>query len=633
MIVVIKTVLVLIFSVISNLSYAEIIENNNEYVVTASLTPVSKMAIGSAVTVITADDIEKRGITFLPDILREVPGLVVNRSGSFGTQTDVRVRGAEANHTLVLIDGIEVNDPAFGSSFQFAFLTAANIERIEVLRGAQSALWGSDAIGAVINIITKKGEGPLALNAGFQGGSFDTQRSTIGGSYANSLFNINLNADVLRTDGTNIARDGNEEDGHYNRTYDLKLGFTPHDLFDLSYVRRVVKSETQTDPQPFTSTIIVDAEGNQTDVDQVYQKAKATIALFNDRWLHHFSFEDTKHRTDFSSTVFGASFLNGDKQKYAYQSDVSLDVYSALKIKHDFSFLFEYEDDNAIGSFIGGANQVGFLTKSYVGEYRLGLLERLFISTSIRHDNNDGFFEDETTYRVTGAYLLPETASRLHLSYGTGIKNPTISELFGNFPSFTGNPNLTPETSRGWDVGVEQSLFNDKANIDVTYFRNLISDQITGSNQTVINSTGTNSISGVEVSLSLTPFNSFDINGSYTYTRSKDVNDLELTRRPEHIGSLNFNYNFYQDKANLNLGINYNGRQEDQVFPPFPTPSLRTTLGAYTLVNLAGSYEFNKYVTLFGRIENLLDESYEEVFGFTSPGVGGFAGINLTLNP
>jgi vitamin B12 transporter len=627
-----QTTLVFIFVVISNLSYAETVQHNGEYVVTASLTPVSKTAIGSAVTVITSEEIKKRGITFLPDILREVPGLAVNQSGTFGTQTDIRVRGAEANHTLVLIDGIEANDPSFGSSFQFAFLTADNIERIEVLRGAQSALWGSDAIGAVINIITKKGKGPLELNAGFQGGSFDTQKSTLGGSYGNDLFNINLNAEVLRTDGTNIARDGNEDDGHHNRTYDLKLGFTPNEIIDLNYVRRNVKSETQTDPQPFTSTIIVDAEGNQTDIDQVYQKGKASISLFDSHWLNHFSFEDTKNRTNFASTVFGASFLNGDKQKYSYQSDVNFETTSVLNTEHDLSFLLEYEDDNAIGTFIGGGSQVGFITKSYVGEYRVGLIDRIFISTGVRHDDND-FFDDATTYRVTGAFKIPETDSRLHVSYGTGIKNPTISELFSVFPTFTGNPNLKPENSKGWDIGIEQNLFDDKANIDITYFRNLITDQITGFNQTVTNSSGTNKIQGLELSLSLSPVNNLDINGSYTFTRADDANRQELVRRARHIGSLNINYAFLQNKANLNLGLNYNGEQQDNVFPPFPTPSFRAILDAYTLVNLSGSYKLNNNVSFFGRIENLFDESYEEVFGFTSPGIGGFAGINLTLNP
>ena len=627
-----QTLVVLIGLSTSNFSLADTIEENGEYVVTASLSPISKTAIGSAVTVITSEEIKKRGVTFLPDILREVPGLAVNRSGTFGAQTDIRARGAEANHTLVLIDGIEANDPSFGSSFQFAFLTADNIERIEILRGAQSALWGSDAIGAVINIITKEGKGPLELKAGFQGGSFDTQRSSLGASYGNALFNINLNADILRTDGINIARDGNEDDGHHNRTYDLKLGITPHKLFELSYIRRVVKSETQTDPQPFTSEIIVDAENNQTDIDQVYQKGKASISLFENRWTNHFSFEDTKNRTNFSSTVFGASFLNGDKQKYAFQSDLSLDTYSNLKIKHDMSFLYEYEDDSATGSFIGASNKVGFLSKSYVGEYRLGLLDRVFVSTGIRHDDND-FFDNATTYRVTGAFKLPETGSRLHISYGTGVKNPTISELFGNFPTFTGNPDLTPESSRGWDAGIEQNLFNDNLNVDITYFRNLITNQITGSNQTVSNSNGTNKIHGLETALSLSPVQNLDIVGSYTYTRAIDVNRLELVRRARHIGSVNINYAFLQDKANFNLGMNYNGEQQDNVFPPFPTPSFRADLDSYTLVNFSGSYKVNQYVSLTGRIENLLDESYEEVFGFTSPGIAGYAGINLTLNP
>lgn len=623
---------VIVFLCLSYSAFAETVASDNELVVTASLSPVSKTATGSAVTVITAEAIKQHGLIFLPDLLRQVPGLAVNRSGTFGTHTDIRVRGAEVDHTLVFIDGIEVNDPALGSSFQFAFLTSANIARIEILRGAQSALWGSDAIGAVINIITKEGRGPLALKAGFHGGAFNTQNSTIGAAYANSLFNINLNADVLRTDGTNIARDGNEDDGHHNRTYDLKAGFTPHEIFGLRYVQRVVKSETQTDPQPLTARIVADAENNQTNIDQVYQQARLRLSLFEKRWVNHVSYEKTRNRSRFTSTVYGPSFLNGDKQKYTVQSDLSLNTHSTYAIKHDFSFVFEYEDDNAAGSFIGNSNRVGFLTKSYIGEYRLGVLDRIFVSTGIRHDDSDDFFEDATTYRVTGAVKLPGGDSRLHAAYGTGIKNPTLSELFGNFSSFIGNPNLTPERSRGWDIGIEQNLFNDKFNLDLTYFRNLISDQITTFNRTAVNTAGTNKIYGLEVSLSLKPLDKLDINGAYTYTRTNGADKLELTRRPKHIGSLNLNYSFFQAKANLNLGLNYHGRQQDNVFPAFAATS-RVVLGAFTLVNLSANYELNKYVTFTGRIENLLDESYEQVFGYTSPGVGGHAGINLTLNP
>jgi len=623
----------LLLTLFSNYALAEETSEYNEMVVSASLTPVLKTAIGSAVTIITAEDLKKRGALYLPDILREVPGLAVSRSGTFGTDTSVRARGAEANHTLVIIDGIEVNDPSLSSAFQFSNLSLENIERIEVLRGAQSALWGSDAIGAVINIITKKGTGPLEFNAGFEGGSFNTQNSSLGASYGNSLFNVNLNAGILSTDGTNIARTGTEDDGHHNRTYDLKLGLTPTDYIDLNYVRRHVKTETQTDPQPISAaTVVIDATNNQTDVDQIYQKANARVSLFDDKWTNRFSFEETKNRTKFASTVFGASFSHGDTQRYSFQSDVNYETNTIINIGHDVSFLLEYEDDKAIGSFIGGASEVGLTTKSYVGEYRTSIAERLFISTGIRHDDND-FFDDATTYRVTGALKIPKSNSRIHVSYGTGVKNPTLSELFGNFPTFTGNPNLKPESSKGWDIGIEQYLFDNRLNFDITYFSNRITDQITGSNTTVTNTNGTNRIEGLEVAVSLSLIQDLDIAGSYTFTRADDANTQELVRRPKHIGSINANYAFLQDKANVNLGVIYNGEQQDNVFSFFPFTMSRTVLDSYTLVNFSSSYEVNQYVSLTGRIENLLDESYEEVFGFTSPGIAGYAGINLTLNP
>lgn len=613
--------------------HAEEIKKYDEVIVSASLTPVSKTAVGSAVTVITSEEIERRGTVYLSDILREVPGFAVSKNGSFGTLTDIRVRGAEANHTLVLIDGIEANDPSFTSAFRAAFLTAENIERIEILRGAQSALWGSDAIGAVINIITKKGEGPLELNAGFEAGSFDTQKSSLGASYGNSKFNINLNAEVLRTDGINIARTGSEKDGHHNRTYDFKLGFNPFDALELNYVRREVIADTDTDPQPFPSATVVDSTGNKTFIDQTYQKGSAKFSLFDDKWINHFNIESIKTQTNFLSTTFSNSFSNGNKQKYSYQSDLSFKSTTFLQTSHDLSFLLEYQDDNAIGTFIGGTSEVGFISKSYVTEYRLGVADRFFVTAGVRHDGNE-FFDNADTYRVTGAYRLYETGSRIHMSYGTGVKNPTISELFGAFPTFIGNPGLTPETSKGWDVGVEQSLFNDKLSLDITYFNNAIKDQITGfvtaTTTTVRNSNGTNRIEGIEYAMSLNLIDDLDISGAYTFTRADDANGNELIRRAKHIASVNANYSFINNKANINLGIIYNGEQEDTIFT---SPSSRTTLGAFTVVNLSGSYKVNNMFSFYGRVENLFDESYEEVFSYRAPGIGAYAGINLTLNP
>ncbi len=595
---------------------AEDIETPADYIVVASLSPVDRTEAGAVVTVITADDIKRRGTTFLADILREVPGLAFQRSGSFGTKTSIRIRGAEANHTLVFIDGIEANNPAL-SEFEFEFLTADNIERVEILRGAQSALWGSDAIGGVINIITKKGAGPLAVNADLQGGSFDTGKTSLNVAWGNSLIDINLHAGILRTDGINIARDGDEEDGHRNRTYDLKLGFTPNNTVALSYVHRIVKAKTETDPQP--SVVVVDEAGNRTDVDQVYQQARARLALFDGRWVNHVSFENTRYRSDFTRPRRDDSFSNGDKRKYTWKSDFgSWNLWNSV---NDFSFLYEYEKDVAKGRSLRNGDEVSYITRSYAGEYRVALLKRLFISVSARHDDSSDIFDDATTYRITTAFKPPAGKIRWHVAYGTGVKNPTLTELFGTFATFTGNPDLRPESSKGWDVGLERSFFDGRLKADLTYFRNRITDLIYGFG-TVTNLEGTNRIDGLELTFSLSPLQHLDIKGAYTFMRADDADDQELLRRPKHIASLNLNYAFYDDRANLNMAINYHGRQRD-IF--------RTTLSAYTLINLTASYQLNEHVRFFGRIDNLLDEAYEDIYSYTAPGIGAFAGIGLTF--
>lgn len=607
------------------------ITHYQDLIVSATLSPVPKEAIGSAVTLITAADIEAKGLIYLADILRTVPGLAVNKSGGFGTLTDIRSRGAEANHTLVLIDGIEVNDPGnFTSGFDAGLLTTDNIERIEILRGAQSALWGSDAIGAVINIITKKGTGAPQLTAGFEYGSFDTQKTTLRASYGDTVFNINLGGAILSTDGINIARGGTEKDAHHHRTYDLKLGLTPTDWIEFAYVHREVSTDTETDPQP--SAIIVDSAGNQTMNAQRYQKGTTTIALFDGRWTQKLGIEHIKTTSNTLSSIFAPSFSDGERHKYTYQHDFKFEFDEMLNNRHDVSLLFEYQDDRAQGRFIGGGTEVGFIAKSYAVEYRLGLFNQLFLAIGARHDNND-FFENANTYRATAAYQF-DARSRLHLSYGTGIKNPTISELFGNFATFTGNPNLKPETSRSWDIGIEQSLFDAQLLFDITYFNNRISDQITGFvssfGNTVQNSAGTNHIYGLEYHLTWHIQDDLKFTGNYTLTRADDANGNELVRRAKHIGSANIHYDFLNNKANLNLGVIYNGEQADTIFT---SSNRRIRLDDYLIVNLNGRYQLDKMISLYARIENLLAEDYEEIYSYQSPGIGVYAGFTLTLNP
>lgn len=596
-------------------------------------------------TVITAQEIEQQQVIYVSDILRTVPGLAVNQSGgSFGSLTQVRIRGAEGNQTLVRLDGIELNDPGNGSEYNFGNLLAENIERIEIIRGPQSALYGSDAIGGVINIITKNGDTGLKVNGKVEGGSFGTYQ--VGGGFSGGwedLFDFSAGATRFASEGISIAENSTEKDGNSNVTAYANLSIRPLNKFsgpletlEIGLNGRLVRSELQTDG--FQGGIgAIDAD-NESDVDQSYGRVFSKLSLFDGKdwiqWDHLLSVAHSGNKTDNFTRQQLSSEFDGMTTKYAYQTNLLVDTPTFAQSHHALTFLLEHERDQVRTSSAFSNLDRSIDTTSYVGEYRFGLFDRLFMSGSIRYDNNDKLFKDATTYRTTFSYLLKETGTRPHASYGTGVKNPTLFELFGFNQNFQGNPNLQPEKSRGWDAGIEQKLLNEQISLDATYFNNRIESLILGAGRTAVNLPGRTRIEGVEVSLRANIIKDLDLTGAYTWTSSLDSSGNQLVRRPEHIASANLNYGFqlFGNHGNVNVGVKYNGNQTDFAFDQFFNRST-VVLDDYTLLSIAASYEVYNGVELFVRGENLLDEDYQEVFTFASRGIAVYGGVRAALGP
>ncbi len=258
----------------------------------------------------------------------------------------------------------------------------------------------------------------------------------------------------------------------------------------------------------------------------------------------------------------------------------------------------------------------------------------MFLSAALRFDDNDELFDNAVTWRGTAAYDHKPSGARLHGSIGTGVKNPTLFELFGFTPSFTGNPNLSPESALGVDIGVEKSFLGGKAKVDVTLFSNWFEDLITGAGNTAVNLSGTSKARGVELTFTAKPHPRLRFDASYTFTHTEDSDGNRLLRRARHIASANLAYRFkIMDRpATANLGVRYNGAQDDTVFNSFfPLEIERVELDGYTLVNAAFSWQITDRLQLFARGENLLDENYQEVFGFGAPGIAAFAGLRLAI--
>ncbi|WP_198243195.1 TonB-dependent receptor plug domain-containing protein [methane-oxidizing endosymbiont of Gigantopelta aegis] len=606
-------------------------------VITANYIPLDKAKIGSAVTVITAEDIKRQQVVYLSDILRTVPGLAVNQSGGgFGTLTQIRIRGAEGNQTLVRLNGIELNDPSGGSEFNFGNLLADDIERVEILRGPQSSLYGSDAIGGVINIITKKGRQGLKLHGSAEAGSFGVYQ--VKGGFSGGLgdkLDYHFNVSQFESKGISIAESGTEPDGNKNLTLDTTITARPVDMIEVGVTGRRVEADLDYDG--FQAGIGAVDANKTARTRQNFGRTYAKLELFKNHRYFHWNHQvsagySESRRKYFNNNVF-SSYYNGRNVKYAYQTNLLLDTPDFLQMHQGLTFQLEHERDTINSRSLNR----GIRTTSYVGEYQLELLDRLSLSGAIRYDNNDKLFQDATTYRGTLSYQLTETNTRLHASIGTGVKNPTLFELYGFTGNYVGNPNLQPEKSQGWDIGIEQKFWHDRVVLDTTYYHNrifnLINTVAVNNGLTSANKAGINKIEGIETSLTAHLLSNLDFNAQYTWTSTRDANGVALVRRPKHIASANLNYAFrvFGRAGNLNVGVKYNGKQTDYKYAANWTKSI-VPLNDYTLVNVAASYYVFKPLEVFARVENLLDEHYQEVYSYAAKGIAGYAGMRFSFD-
>lgn len=601
-------------------------------VVTASrIGAIPADRLGTAVTILDRSQLEERQTVFLSDALRDVPGVAVSRAGAVGGVTQVRMRGAEGNHTLVLFDGAEISDP-FQGEFDFAGLRAGDIERVEILRGSQSALYGSDAIGGVVNIIPRRGAGPLSAEAVAEAGSFATWAAGANAGYGDDMFDVFASASHHATAGTNISRFGSERDGERDSALFLNAGVRPSAMFEVRGFLRYVDTYAEGDPQDFafpstpTQGLVID--GNEaSETDQFMGNVQAQVSLLDDRWQTRasYSFADAERRN--FSFGFPSFFTAGHRDKFSLVSGVTLDAH---KLTGAIDWKRETYQNLPIGAPTPVNDKRELETTGYVLAYDLSLGD-FDAGAAYRHDSNDRF-KDADTYRVQASYRFGDT--RLRASAGSGIKNPTNFELFGFDPgSFVGNPNLKPEKSKGWDVGIDHKFWDDKARVTATYFQATLDDEIFTDFlppffvATPKNRTTESDRRGVELTFDAA-FDEWTVNAAYTYTDASEA-DLREVRRAPHVASVNVTYQVLDDLS-ATLSVRYNGEQRDNEFV-FATPQDFVTLPAFTLVNVGVQYDMTENVQVFGRVENALDEEYEEAFSFRSPGIGAYVGVRTTF--
>lgn len=631
------------------------VQEMDDLVVTATRLATPRGEIASSVTVISAEDIERKQYRSVAQALRSVPGLHVVQSGGPGQQTSIFMRGTNSSHTLVLIDGIEATDPSSPEgAVDFSNLQLNNIERIEIVRGPQSTLYGSDAIGGVIHIITRRGAGRLHGAAKAEGGSANTFNKQASAAGSTDSVNYSIGVTHIDTDADSVTparmRNGAaaEDDGYENWTGSARLGVAVSDTLELNLFGRYIKSETQLDPEleePVYgggTTEDRDARLDQTErLLRVEAKAQLLDGLWEATLSTSYTDFDRKNYNDRQSSAETKTRtnFNGEKLKFELKNDLY------LTDEHTFTLGLETEKETMesggfsdFGGFVlGQESNADARNNAAYAQDQFSYGRRIFGTFGLRYDKHDDF-GSKLTYRVAPVYVHRKTSTRIKASVGTGFKAPTLFQTDGFTPNnygsvYRGNPDLKPEESFGWEVGLEQLFWDERINLGVTYFKNNIDNLRLVVYDSSFNSTYENinkaNIKGVEFFIHTQLLKSLAVRVNYTYTDAEDGNTGEqLLRRPKHKADFDIEYQPIP-KASINLAVHYISDSKDI--------SRASATGAtidgddYTVFNITAGYTINKRWRVFGRVDNVTDEHYEPADGFQAPGRSMIAGAEIKL--
>ncbi|TLY69361.1 MAG: TonB-dependent receptor [Gammaproteobacteria bacterium] len=597
-------------------------------VVSATRIPTPQLDLASSVTVVTAEDIAAQQQRTIADVLRNIPGLNLVQQGGPGSVTSVFMRGTSSNHTKVLIDGIDVSDPSnANAAFDFGQLLTQDIERIEVLRGPQSGLYGSDAIGGVINVITRSGSGPMKLAASIEGGSFDSFNQTAGLSGSQDTFRYSANVAHLHSGATPVTPpdllgpgEPRHDDYYDNFTVSTKLGLEVAPSFDLGLVARYTSTHLHYTGEDFsTFPALPAAQQSESNTDEYYGRATA----------HLVSLAGALDQT------LGAAFMRNQTATLQPQTPeglntgerVKVDWQGAVRLAAAETLLLGLEDArDEISQPLSASTRID----SGYAELQSQLGEHWFSALNVRYDDNDRF-GSKVTYRVAPAWVSQASGTKLKASVGSGFKAPTLSELFQDFPQFLffANPNLRPESSVGYDAGIEQDLAGNRLRVGATWYHNRIRDLITTDvTATTWANVGRATTYGVESFIAWQAARQLALRLDYTYTEASDeLAHQELLRRPKHKGTLNVSWRpreaLLLDLSVLSVSTWVDGNRDFSI-PRLDAPG-------YTAVNLAAAFDLTRTFTVFGRLDNLLDRRYENPVGFLQPRFRAFAGVRAKL--
>ncbi|MEP6785914.1 MAG: TonB-dependent receptor [Sphingomonadales bacterium] len=595
-------------------------------VVTATGAEQKATETGQAITVIDRQTIESRQTVVVSDLLSTTPGVTVSRNGGPGQPTAVRIRGAEGDQTLVLIDGVRVNDPSVtGAGYDFGNLLAGNIERIEILRGPNSVPWGSQAIGGVVNIVTARPTEGLsgALNAeygykdakklvGNISGGFGPVRASFGGGYFDD-------------DGISAYKFGTERDGYRQYAGNGRVEIDLSDAITVDLRGNYADSRVNFDgfPPPFFS--FADTTGYST-TKQAFGYAGIKATLFDGALKNRLAFtiSDTR-RQSYDSVGATPSLFNGRIERFEYQGDAAVSPWlrTVFGVEHETS---RYDT--------GAASTSTGVTSGYT-QLIANPFEALTLTGGARVDDHRDY-GTKTTFSANAAWKVG-SGTVLRASYGEGFKAPSLFQL--GSPLY-GNPKLQPETAQSYDLGIEQSLIDGTLKIGVTGFYRDTTNQIdfmscfrnpdprcvSRPNGVYVNITRTRA-KGVESFIELRPSSTLVVSANYTLTDAKDLDKgTDLPRRPRN--SINGNIDWSpRDWVHLGASVQAVSDSRDNDYLTFSP----TSLDGYTLVGLRAAFTVGQMFEVYGGVDNLTDERYETVSGYGTAGRNAHVGVRVKL--
>lgn len=589
----------------------------DDIIVTASQgTTLNKKDVTDNVTIITKEALEESRITNLAEALNKLGNLSMTQNGGAGSATSLFIRGMDSKRTLVLIDGVRFNSPA-STGIDYSHIILHNVEQIEIVKGAQSGIWGGDASAGVINIVTTKAKKGLRSTANLEYGSYNTTTTSLQTSYATEQYDMLIGGSIFDTNGfstvepiagsADYGKDqsslGLEKDSYNNKSFNAKLGvnLSDNDRIEMSIqtINSFLKFDASANVPPYSPI--------DSDIGQSYLKDR----FYTLSYKHKDNINDLQVQYSLSTfdqdgkSTISNYRLKGSVEEVKFSDKINYQGNSFLR------FGASYKTHEQIG-VTSNTNKRFRATSAFITNYNKFNLfngRDTIITESIRYDEYDKF-DNSLTGKIGVKQFLNESFY-ISTNIGTGFNTPTLGQLYGQWGA---NPNLKPETSLTSDI----TLGND--NIWVTGFYNEVEDLIEYTSS-YVQSQGVSTFRGIELGYEDFLFDSIGIKGMYTYLRAKNADNQNLLRRPKHQVDVSAVY-YICDSFDIGLDAQYVGQRYDL------TDNQGAQTGKYTVANIVTNYKANEYLTFYAKINNITDEHYQTIDGYATANRSFYIGLN-----